>query len=95
MAGCSAVPDFRVSGTVIDARSGLPVADARVHEGKYAPRLAAGAVIDSEGRFSYFTYPEEHGLVVEAAGYAAYRATIGLGGGEAILSILLVPTSDD
>lgn len=77
-AGCASTPDLRVSGVVLDAVTREPVAGARVHEGRYAPDLAAGAVTGEDGAFAYYSYPEEHCLLVEAPGYAAYSATIGL-----------------
>jgi hypothetical protein len=75
---CSSSPDLRVHGQVRDALTGAPIAGARVHEASYAPKLAAGAITDSYGGFAYYTYPEEHNLVVEMEGYQEYKTTIGL-----------------
>jgi len=94
--GCSSVPDLHVSGSVTDGESGAPVAGARVYEGRYAPDLAAGATTSPDGSFEYFTYPEEHWVIVEAEGYESFQATIGLDprSKEERLTIVLAPKVD-
>jgi hypothetical protein len=78
LASCACSPDLRVSGVVLDAETGKPLPAARIHEGRYAQELAAGAFSDAEGEFSYYTYPEEHNLIVEKEGYETYETTIAL-----------------
>jgi hypothetical protein len=41
LCSCACTPDLRISGTVVDASTGLPIAGARVSEGSYATELSA------------------------------------------------------
>ena len=68
--GCGeSPPDFTVSGTVLDASSGLPIAGARVSDGSYGPEPRQGAVTDSTGKYAYLTWAEEHNVTAAASGY--------------------------
>lgn len=89
LAGCVAQPNHLISGTVVDRATGAPIAGARVHEGQYAKELSAGAVSDGSGAFAYYSYPEEHNIIVEAAGYAKWTGTVGINGKDAELTIEL------
>jgi hypothetical protein len=79
LGSCASRPDLVVHGRVTEASTGLPVAGARVHEGNYAPELAAGASTDADGYFEYRSYPEEHNVLVEKEGYLPYTTTVGIG----------------
>ncbi|MHC4204904.1 MAG: carboxypeptidase regulatory-like domain-containing protein [Planctomycetota bacterium] len=62
-------PKFVVTGTVIDAATGQPIAGAKVTDDGYGPEPYKGAITDSEGEYSYLTWPEEHRIKAEAPGY--------------------------
>ena len=62
-------PQFVVRGTVTDAVTGEPIANAKVSDDGYGPQPYKGATTDSEGRYEYFTWPEEHRIKAEASGY--------------------------
>lgn len=66
-------PKFVVRGTVTDAVTGEPIANAKVSDDGYGPQPYKGATTDSEGRYEYFTWPEEHSIKAEAPGYNAQR----------------------
>lgn len=68
-----AEPEFIVTGTVTDAATGQPIAGARVSDDGYGPEPYRGAVTDSQGRYSYTTWAEEHSIVAKAAGYKPQR----------------------
>jgi outer membrane lipoprotein-sorting protein len=69
-------PEFVVTGTVTDAVTGEPIAGARVSDDGYGPEPYKGAITDSEGKYSYRTWPEEHGIKAEAPGYKPQRKGI-------------------
>ncbi len=89
LAGCAAQPNHLISGTIVDRATGAPIDGARVHEGRYAKELSAGAVSDGSGAFAYYSYPEEHNIIVEAAGYAQWVGTVGINGKDADMRIEL------
>jgi outer membrane lipoprotein-sorting protein len=62
-------PKFVVAGTVKDATTGQPIAGAKVSDDGYGKKPYKGATTDSEGKYRYFTWSEEHGIKAEAAGY--------------------------
>jgi outer membrane lipoprotein-sorting protein len=69
-------PEFAVTGTVTDAATGEPIAGARVSDDGYGPEPYKGAITDAEGKYSYRTWPEEHGIKAEAPGYKSQRKSI-------------------
>lgn len=62
-------PDFFVSGTVRDARTGAPLAGVRIGDGSYGARPPLGVTSAADGTYGYFTWYEEHDIVAEAPGY--------------------------
>ncbi|MHC4536644.1 MAG: carboxypeptidase-like regulatory domain-containing protein [Planctomycetota bacterium] len=62
-------PTFVVTGTVTDATTGQPIVGAKVTDDGYGPEPYKGAITDSQGTYSYLTWPEEHGIKAEAPGY--------------------------
>jgi len=69
-------PKFVVTGTVTDATTGQPIAGAKVTDDGYGPEPYKGAITDSEGKYSYLTWPEEHRIKAEAPGYKPQRKGI-------------------
>jgi outer membrane lipoprotein-sorting protein len=69
-------PEFVVTGTVTDAATGEPIGGARVSDDGYGPEPYRGAITDSEGKYSYRTWPEEHTIKAEAPGYKPQRKGI-------------------
>lgn len=69
-------PEFVVTGTVTDAATGEPIGRARVSDDGYGPEPYRGAITDSEGKYSYRTWPEEHTIKAEAPGYKPQRKGI-------------------
>ena len=69
-------PEFVVTGTVTDAATGEPIGRARVSDDGYGPEPYRGAISDSEGKYSYRTWPEEHTIKAEAPGYKPQRKGI-------------------
>ena len=61
-------PGFVVRGTVTDAVTGEPIAGVKVSDDEYAGGRQ-GAITDSEGKYRYLTWPEEHSIKAEAQGY--------------------------
>jgi outer membrane lipoprotein-sorting protein len=66
-------PQFVITGIVTDAATGEPIAEARVSDDGYGPEPYKGAITDSEGKYSYLTWPEEHRIKAEATGYKPQR----------------------
>jgi len=62
-------PAFVVRGTVTDAMTGKPIAGVKVSDDGYGPEPYKSAITDSEGRYSYLTWPEEHRIKAEISGY--------------------------
>ncbi|MHC4555719.1 MAG: carboxypeptidase regulatory-like domain-containing protein [Planctomycetota bacterium] len=62
-------PEFVVTGTIKDAATGEPIGGARVSDDGYGPKPYKGTITDSEGKYSYRTWPEEHRIKAEAPGY--------------------------
>ncbi len=69
-------PKFVVTGIVTDATTGQPIAGAKVIDDGYGPEPYKGAITDSEGKYSYLTWPEEHRIKAEAPGYKPQRKGI-------------------
>jgi hypothetical protein len=69
-------PEFVVTGAVTDATTGQPIAGAKVTDDGYGPEPYKGAITNSEGKYSYLTWPEEHRIKAEAPGYKPQRKGI-------------------
>ncbi|MBL7153124.1 MAG: carboxypeptidase regulatory-like domain-containing protein [Phycisphaerae bacterium] len=69
-------PTFVVRGTVTDAATGEPIAGVKVSDDGYGPEPYKSAITDSEGRYRYLTWPEEHRIKAEASGYKPQRKGI-------------------
>ena len=70
LTGCDSEPRVTVSGVVKDAATGQPISGANVSDDGYGPNpYNNGAVTDSAGKYSYVTWPEEHGVIAQAPGY--------------------------
>ncbi|MHC4639552.1 MAG: carboxypeptidase regulatory-like domain-containing protein [Planctomycetota bacterium] len=69
-------PKFVVNGTVTDATTGQPIAGAKVTDDGYGSEPYKGAITDSQGNYSYLTWPEEHSIKAEAPGYKPQRKGI-------------------
>ena len=83
-------PPLAITGTVTDAQSGQPIAEAKVFDdgysepdwekiesGYYEPNLPHyGAVTDTNGNYAFLTWPEHHSFKAEAADYKTKRATL-------------------
>jgi len=69
-------PEFVVMGTVTDAVTGEPIVGAKVSDDGYGPEPYKRAITDSEGKYSYRTWPEEHRIKAEAPGYKPQRKDI-------------------
>ncbi|MCK5565453.1 MAG: hypothetical protein KAJ07_09425 [Planctomycetes bacterium] len=67
-------PGFLIKGTVTDAVSGEPIAGVRVGDDGYAGGQQ-WTITDSQGRYSYPTWYEEHGIKAEADSYNSERKT--------------------
>jgi hypothetical protein len=67
--GALAEPKHVVSGVVTDIETGKPIEGARVADDDYGPKPSKGAITDSEGKYSYTTWGEEHNVVAKAIGY--------------------------
>ena len=67
------VEEIVVRGTVTDVVTGEPIANAKVSDDGYGLQPYKGATTDSEGRYEYFTWPEEHSIRAEAPGYKIQR----------------------
>jgi len=66
-------PNFVIKGVVKDAKTGKPIAGAKVSDGEYGPEPRKATNADSEGKYSYKTWYEEHFVVVEAPGYQTQK----------------------
>jgi hypothetical protein len=73
-------PGLVITGTVTDAKTGQPIAGAKVSDGRYGPKpqwstiqagdcAAHGAITDSQGKYRYLTWPEHHTIEAQAVGY--------------------------
>lgn len=74
-----APPNFVVVGTVTDAETGLPIANARVADNRYhtGPGQAPQETwTDAEGRFRLPTWHEEHTVSASAPGYDTKLQTV-------------------
>jgi hypothetical protein len=74
---CNSNADHAIRGVVLDAETHQAIVGATVSEGTYAPKLAARSTTDGEGKFLYFSYPEEHTIVASKEGYVDAKLTIG------------------
>ena len=62
-------PDFVVCGTVKEAGTGKPLVDVWVGDHGYGKRPWRGTVTDTEGKYQFTTWPEEHNIVAQILGY--------------------------
>ena len=69
-------PEFIVTGTVTDVVTGQPIEGARVSDDGYGSEPYKGAVTDSQGKYSYRTWSEEHSVKAEAPGYKVLRKSL-------------------
>ena len=65
-----------VTGIVLDATTGQPIAGAGVSDDGYGPKPYKGATTDATGKYRYTTWGEEHSIVAQAPGYKAQRQTL-------------------
>ena len=72
----SGEPGLVVTGTVLDATTGQPIAGARVSDDGYGPKPYKGATTDATGEYHYSTGAEEHGVAAQAPGYKAQRIAL-------------------
>jgi len=63
-------PGMLLTGTVTDTATGQPIAGVKVWDDFGQER---GAITNSDGKYSYHTWPEEHFVRAEAPGYRAQR----------------------
>ena len=71
-----AQPNLIVTGTVTDAETGQPIEGAKVSDNQYGPVPYKGAVTDSDGKYHYITWAEEHNIIAEAPGYKSLQKTL-------------------
>ncbi|MEN6308095.1 MAG: M56 family metallopeptidase [Anaerohalosphaeraceae bacterium] len=62
-------PDYMLSGTVMDAQSGQPIAGAIVLDDGYGPQPYQKGITDAAGKFEYKSWNEEHTITAKAEGY--------------------------
>lgn len=74
LVGCAPEPNCTIKGTVTDAVTGQPIAEAKVSDGDYGE--GKGATTDSDGKYGYVTWYEEHSIVAEAPGYKTQSKTL-------------------
>lgn len=86
----SGAPSLVISGTVTDAKTGLPIAGAKVLDDGYGPGpkwdtiqpgdcAPWGAISDPDGKYRYLTWHEHHGIVAQADGYEPRSESLGNG----------------
>ena len=66
--------EITLSGSVLDKKDGMPIANAKVSDGNYGKGNMG--ITDSMGQFSYITYCEEHTIEISAEGYKPIKATL-------------------
>lgn len=84
-------PSFVIAGTVTDTESGQPIAGAKIFDdgyagdpdwekiesGFYEPNLPQwGDVTNANGNYAFLTWPEHHGIKIEATGYKSKRVSL-------------------
>jgi hypothetical protein len=69
----SKFPSFIIRGTVTDAQTGKPIANAKVGDGEKYNKGKLGAVTGANGKYEYKTWYEEHNITAEAKGYETGR----------------------
>jgi beta-lactamase regulating signal transducer with metallopeptidase domain len=62
-------PDYVLSGTVMDAQNGQPIAGAIVLDDGYGPQPYQKGITDDAGKFEYKSWNEEHNITARADGY--------------------------
>jgi len=90
-----AEPSFKLKGVVKDAKTGEPLAGAKVSDAGYGPEPYKGTLTDASGSYEYSTWPEHHTVIADATGYESLRKTIlngiGLGKDQEVLDFALKP----
>jgi hypothetical protein len=74
LTACDSSQIVRLSGSVRDAATQLPIAGATVSDGSYGS--GNSAVTDETGSYGYETCCEEHTVTVIATGYASRSVTV-------------------
>jgi outer membrane lipoprotein-sorting protein len=69
-------PKFVIKGTVTDSVTGLPIEGVQVSDDGYGPKPYKSTTTDSDGKYHYLTWPEEHRIKAEAAGYKSQHKGI-------------------
>lgn len=75
----SGEPGLVVTGIVKDAATGRPIAGAQVSDDQYGSEPHQSASTDSEGRYRYLTWHEEHTIVATAPGYKPQQRGLSTG----------------
>lgn len=76
MAKLEAKADFVIKGRVTDAKSGKPIAGAKVGDVNEYADGKFFAITDANGNYSYKTYYEEHNIKCSAEGYKNKNQTL-------------------
>ena len=66
-------PNLFVEGVVRDAVTGKPIEGAKVSDEGYGVEPFFGTITDTQGRYRYLTWYEEHSIVASASGYETQR----------------------
>jgi len=74
--GAAKEPSFVVKGTVTDEESRKPLEKVWVGDHNYGPQPYRGAFTDKEGKYQYSTFPEEHKINANLAGYKTEVKTL-------------------
>ncbi|HEY9174978.1 MAG TPA: carboxypeptidase regulatory-like domain-containing protein, partial [Verrucomicrobiae bacterium] len=75
--GANREPNCVVTGAVLDAETGKPIAGARVDDTRYGPnRAPQQAWTDASGRYELRTWYEEHTISASAPGYEPKLETL-------------------
>lgn len=62
-------PEFTIRGRITDAQTGAPIAGATVGDANDYANGECRTQTDSDGRYAYSTWYEEHGINAQAPGY--------------------------
>jgi len=88
-------PNFVIRGTVRDAVTGKPIAGAKVSDDGYGRQPNQFGMTDSDGKFQYKSWREEHNVKAEAPGYqtrqSGFTTSILQTEKEKVLDFILTP----